>query len=211
MDPGRGRDRTTLTFAVLALGAISYSLLQSLVAPALPAIQHELHCSENAVSWVLTSYLLSASVATPVLGQLSDRYGRKPVLALSLAGTSFGYALFAIGIVVRNIPLLFLARALDGITGGNLSVAQASIADVTKPEDRTKNFGLIGAAFGVGFVVGPALGSVAALGGARLPFILAGVIAGANALVPPMSPSGMPRALRHIASVTKRKRFPSQV
>jgi DHA1 family tetracycline resistance protein-like MFS transporter len=100
--------------------------------------------------------------ATPILGQLSDRYGRKPVLALSLAGTALGYALFATGIVIRSIPLLFAARALDGITGGNLSVAQAAIADVTPPSERTKNFGLIGAAFGVGFIVGPFLGGVLA-------------------------------------------------
>jgi MFS family permease len=65
--------------------------------------------------------------ATPILGQLSDRYGRKPVLALSLFGTSLGYVLFLLGIVFRNIPILFVARALDGITGGNLSVAQAAI------------------------------------------------------------------------------------
>ena len=100
--------------------------------------------------------------ATPILGQLSDRYGRKPVLALSLAGTALGYLLFAVGIVIKNIPLLFAARALDGITGGNLSVAQASIADVTPPSERTKNFGLIGAAFGVGFIIGPFLGGVLA-------------------------------------------------
>jgi len=124
--------------------------------------------------------------ATPILGQLSDRYGRKPVLALSLAGTALGYVLFAVGIVIRNIPLLFVARALDGITGGNLSVAQASIADVTQPSERTKNFGLIGAAFGVGFIVGPFLGgvladpSVVSWFNAATPFWFAALLASAN-------------------------------
>src|SRR5690242_638026 len=131
-------------------------------------------------------YPIMQFFATPILGQLSDRYGRKPVLALSLGGTALGYALFATGIVVKNIPLLFAARALDGITGGNLSVAQASIADVTKPEDRTKNFGLIGAAFGVGFIVGPFLGgvladpSVVSWFSASTPFWFAAILASLN-------------------------------
>ena len=133
-------------------------------------------------------YPIMQFFATPILGQLSDRYGRKPVLALSLAGTALGYALFATGIVIKNIPLLFLSRALDGITGGNLSVAQASIADVTKPEDRTKNFGLIGAAFGVGFIVGPFLGGVLADPSvfswftASTPFWFAAMLAAANTM-----------------------------
>ena len=136
--------------------------------------------------FLVAVYPVMQFFATPVLGQLSDRFGRKPVLALSLAGTSLGYALFAIGIVIKNIPLLFVARALDGITGGNLSVAQAAIADVTKPEDRTKNFGLIGAAFGVGFIVGPFLGgvladrSVAWWFTASTPFWFAAMLAAAN-------------------------------
>ncbi len=96
--------------------------------------------------------------STSILGQMSDKFGRKPILMNTLFGTSASYALFAFAISIKNIPLLFIARAIAGITSGNLSVAQASIADVTKPEDRAKNFGLIGAAFGIGFIIGPFLG-----------------------------------------------------
>jgi DHA1 family tetracycline resistance protein-like MFS transporter len=98
-------------------------------------------------------------LSTPILGQLSDRFGRKKILGLSIFGTALGYVLFAIGIITRNLPLLFISRAFDGITGGNLSVAQAVIADVSAPKDRTKNFAKIGAAFGMGFVLGPYLGA----------------------------------------------------
>jgi MFS family permease len=79
------------------------------------------------LGFLVAVYPIMQFFATPILGQLSDRYGRKPVLALSLFGTSLGYVLFLLGIVFRNIPILFVARALDGITGGNLSVAQAAI------------------------------------------------------------------------------------
>jgi DHA1 family tetracycline resistance protein-like MFS transporter len=98
-------------------------------------------------------------LATPILGQLSDRFGRKPILGFSLGGTAFGYVLFAIGILTKNIPLLFIGRAIDGVTGGNLSVARAVIADVTPRERLTQTFGLIGAMFGIGFVMGPYLGA----------------------------------------------------
>ena len=100
-------------------------------------------------------YSIAQFVATPILGQLSDRYGRRPILAISLAGTSAGYLVFAYGILSKNIPLLFAARAFDGITGGNIAVAQAAVADVSTPENRTRNFGLVGATFGLGFIMGP--------------------------------------------------------
>jgi DHA1 family tetracycline resistance protein-like MFS transporter len=96
--------------------------------------------------------------ATPILGQLSDKFGRKNILAISLAGTCISYIIFAIGIYTRNIPLLFISRFFDGLTGGNIAVAQAAIADITTPQNRAKNFGLMGAAFGIGFIVGPFLG-----------------------------------------------------
>lgn len=111
------------------------------------------------LGWLTALYPLMQFISTPILGQLSDRYGRKKILGFSIAGTAVGYVLFAIGIITQNLPLLFFSRALDGITGGNLSVAQAVIADVTPPKDRTKNFALIGAAFGIGFVMGPYIGA----------------------------------------------------
>ncbi len=111
------------------------------------------------LGWLLAIYPFMQFLSTPILGQLSDRFGRKKILGFSIFGTAVGYVLFAIGIITRNLPLLFFSRALDGITGGNLSVAQAVIADVTPPAKRTKNFALIGAAFGLGFVLGPYTGA----------------------------------------------------
>lgn len=137
---------------------------------------------------LVTLFPLMQFFATPVLGQLSDRYGRKPLLLASLSGTGVSYVLFALGILWRNLPLLFFARAVDGITGGNISVAQASISDVTPPEHRAKNFGLIGAAFGLGFIMGPYLGgklsdpSVVSWFDAATPFWFAALLSLVNVL-----------------------------
>lgn len=110
------------------------------------------------LGWLQAVYPFCTFIAAPILGQLSDRYGRRPVLALSIFGTSVGYAMFAMGISHKLIWVLFVARALDGLTGGNLAVAQAAVGDISTPENRAKNFGLVGAAFGIGFVVGPYIG-----------------------------------------------------
>jgi DHA1 family tetracycline resistance protein-like MFS transporter len=111
------------------------------------------------LGWLTAVYPLMQFFATPILGQLSDRYGRKPILGFSLFGTAVGYVIFALAIITKNIPLLFVGRGIDGVTGGNISVARAVIADVSAPEHRARNFGIIGAAFGMGFVLGPYIGA----------------------------------------------------
>lgn len=110
------------------------------------------------LGWLQAIYPFCIFLAAPILGQLSDRYGRRPVLALSIGGTAAGYVIFAIGILTKNIPLLFLGRGIDGLTGGNLAVAQAAIGDISTDKNRAKNFGMLGAAFGLGFIIGPYLG-----------------------------------------------------
>lgn len=110
------------------------------------------------LGFILGLFPLIQIFSAPILGALADRHGRKPVLLLSFAGTLVGYLMFAIGIVTSQLWLLVLGRAIDGATGGNISVATAAIADLSTEKTRTKNFGLIGMAFGLGFVIGPYLG-----------------------------------------------------
>lgn len=110
----------------------------------------------------------------PILGALSDRFGRRPILLVSLLGAGLDYVLMALA---PNLWVLFLGRVIAGITGANLTVANAYIADVTRPEDRAKNFGLIGAVFGIGFIIGPALGGFLGSFDLRLPFFAAAGIA----------------------------------
>lgn len=148
----------TIFLDVLGVG-ILMPVLPQLIFRIFEPAGYSYHTSLIILGWLTAIYPLMQFLSTPILGQLSDRYGRKSILGFSLFGTAIGYALFAIGIITKNIPLLFFARAMDGITGGNLSVARAVIADVSPPEKRTKNFGLIGAAFGFGFVMGPYIGA----------------------------------------------------
>jgi MFS transporter, DHA1 family, tetracycline resistance protein len=98
----------------------------------------------------------------PILGSLSDRFGRKPMLQISLLGTLIGYLLFGYAILTQNLVLLFISRALPGFTGGNISIVMSALSDIATPENRTKYFGLVGMAFGLGFILGPAIGGILA-------------------------------------------------
>lgn len=148
----------TLFLDVLGVG-ILIPVLPQLIYHMFEPAGYSFSTSLILLGWLTAIFPLMQFLATPILGQLSDRYGRRPVLAFSLLGTVIGYVLFALAIVTKNIPLLFAARALDGITGGNISVARAVIADITPPERRARNFGMIGAIFGIGFVFGPYIGA----------------------------------------------------
>lgn len=108
--------------------------------------------------WLMAVFPLAQFFCTPVLGQMADKYGRRKILAFSISGTAISYLLFALGIYTKNIPLLFFARCLDGASGGNISVAQAVIGDVSDSKSRAKNFGLVGVSIGIGFVLGPFIG-----------------------------------------------------
>lgn len=131
-------------------------------------------------------YPIAMFFASPILGTLSDKYGRRLVLLISILGTSVGYFLFAYSILTKNIPLLFFSRLVDGLTGGNISTVQASITDQVDEANRAKAFGFLGAAFGVGFVLGPFIGGKLAdpnfvsWFNASTPFFFAGILAFVN-------------------------------
>ena len=124
-------------------------------------------------------YSLMQFVGAPILGSLSDRFGRRPVILLSLLGSGLDYFLLA---YAPNLTWFFVGRIIAGLTGANFAAATAYIADVSPPEKRAANFGLIGAAFGLGFILGPALGGVLGDVGLRVPFIVAGALTLLNAL-----------------------------
>jgi len=127
------------------------------VLPLLPYYADRFGANAAVTGLLVASYAAAQFIATPILGRLSDRFGRRPILMLSIAGNVLGFGLLALA---NNLWLLFAARILAGLTGGNISVAQAYITDVTAPKDRARGLGMIGAAFGLGFIIGPVTGGL---------------------------------------------------
>lgn len=138
------------------------------------------NATPRSVGLLFASYSMMQLIFTPVLGRLSDKYGRRPILFLSLLGTGIGFLILGFA---TTLWMLFVGRIIDGITGGNISTAQAYVADVTTPENRAKGMGMIGAAFGLGFVLGPAIGGILSRWGIHIPFLFAAGLAFSNAIL----------------------------
>jgi DHA1 family tetracycline resistance protein-like MFS transporter len=142
----------------------------SLILPLLPYYAETFGASEFMTGLLVGSYAVAQLIGAPILGRLSDRYGRRPVLLASVFGTFIGFLLLGFA---NALWVLFLSRVVDGLTGGNLSIAQAYITDVTDARNRARGLGMIGAAFGLGFIIGPAAGGVLSQWGYSVPALVA--------------------------------------
>lgn len=147
--------------------------------PLLPFYAEKLGASPFEVGWLIGIYAMFQLISGPLLGRMSDHMGRKPLLIVSQIGTFVGFMVTAFA---PNLWILFLARSIDGATAGNLSLAQAYIADVTKPEDRAKSFGIIGISFGLGFLIGPAISGFLAGYDYRYPILAAAALSATSIL-----------------------------
>lgn len=153
-----------------------------IIIPVLPRlignlIQRDLSTASTYAGWLTFAYASMQFLFSPVVGGLSDRFGRRPVLLFSLFGFGLDYLLMAFS---PTIGWLFAGRFISGITGASMTTAAAYIADVSPPEKRAQNFGLIGTAFGIGFIIGPVLGGILSQWGERMPFIAAAILAFVN-------------------------------
>ncbi len=160
-----GQARLATIFLTVFLDMLGIGIIVPIVAPLLLDTSSNLIPEATPfgqrtmlIGLLISSFSIAQFFGSSVLGTLSDRFGRKKVLIASITGTTLGYAIFGLGIVTGQLWLLFAGRLLDGFMAGNLAVIYSAIADISTPESKSKNFGLVGAAFGMGFVVGPFLG-----------------------------------------------------
>ncbi|WP_414682996.1 MFS transporter [Longimicrobium sp.] len=162
-----------MVFVTVFLDLVGFGI----VIPLLPLYAQRFGAGPVAAAWLLSIYSLMQFLFAPWWGRLSDRVGRRPVLLVGIAGAALSYLAFG---MAGSLTWLFVARAANGLMGANIGVAQAYIADVTPPEDRAKGMGMIGAAFGLGFIFGPAIGGFLSRWGPAAPFLGAAALAAAN-------------------------------
>ena len=197
----------TLMLDMIGLGMVIPIIPIIFTDPSSPSFLLEGYSTQGQyiVSGVITALFgIILFFAAPLLGELSDVYGRKRLLMVGVGVLAFSQLLFGLGIEIGSLTLLFVSRAVAGLAGANFSIAQASIADVSEPHERAKNFGLIGAAFGIGFILGPVLGGwiAAATHSAAAPFWFSGMLGIVNTLLVMFF---LPETRQ--TSATERKRF----
>jgi DHA1 family tetracycline resistance protein-like MFS transporter len=173
---GRGRSPLAVLFVTVFLDLVGFGI----VIPLLPLYAERFGAGPVGAAWLLAVYSLMQFLFAPWWGRLSDRVGRRPVLLVGLFGAAASYLAFG---VAGSLAALFIARAASGIMGANVGVAQAYIADVTPPEERARGMGMIGAAFGLGFILGPALGGILSRWGPAAPFVGAAALAALNGVL----------------------------
>ena len=152
----------------------------SLIIPLLPYYAQTFNASDTTIGLLLASYAAAQLIGAPLLGRASDRLGRRPILLISIFGTFLGFLLFGFA---NSLGMLFASRILQGLTGGNLSVAQAYITDVTDSKSRNRGLGMIGAAFGLGFIIGPAVGGILSNISYSVPAFVAAALSFTNLLL----------------------------
>lgn len=186
---------------IIALIALVNMLGYGIVIPILYAYSKKYGLSDFQNGLLFAMFSVCQFISTPIIGRLSDKYGRRPLLLISIAGTAASFFTMAFA---PNVWFLFLARALDGLTAGNIPVAFAVISDSTKPEERPKAFGLVGAAFSFGFVFGPAISALTLRFGLSVPFIIAGII---TVIATILAALFLPETNKHMGEVQKGKLF----
>lgn len=193
--------KSNKNLAIIALIALVNMLGYGIVIPLLYAYSRKYGLSDFQNGLLFAIFSICQFIATPIIGRLSDKYGRRPLLLISIIGTA---ASFFITAFAPNVAFLFIARALDGITAGNIPVAFAVISDSTKPQERAKAFGLIGSAFSFGFIFGPAIAAFTVGFGTAVPFVIAGVITVIAAVLTALY---LPETNAHMGEVQKGKLF----
>jgi len=174
----KSKHSTLFILATIFIDAIGFGLIMPVLPQLLMTVGRiDLPHAIGIGAWMGFAMAIASFISAPILGGLSDRFGRRPVLLVSLGFLAIDYALLAIA---HTLPLIFVGRVLSGAFGGSFAPAQAAIADTTEPQDRAKTFGFVSAAFGVGFVLGPALGGLLGEMGPRAPFYAASALAALN-------------------------------
>lgn len=186
---------------IIALIALVNSIGYGVIIPVIFPYAEKFGLNAFQYGLLFSLFSLCQFLATPIIGRLSDKYGRRPLLIISLAGTALSFFMAAFA---PTALILFLARALDGITAGNIPVAQAVISDTTEPKDRTKGFAIIGASFGFGFILGPVIAAFTLQWGMHMPFIVAGVI---SLVAVFLTAFFLPETNKHIGQVQTGKLF----